>query len=106
MSKKSRAKNPVTQAIQANILHMLNPPSEQDRAKAKVKAAQKLAEVEQLQQLSATMVLEAIQNSQFNILRQAEELGFTEQHPVYQRAVDAYAVGTESAAQNMKRKLT
>ncbi len=106
MSKKSRAKNPVTQAIQANILHMLNPPSEQDRAKAKVKAAQKLAEVEQLQQLSATMVLEAIQNSQFNILRQAEELGFDEQHPVYQRAVLAYAVGTESAAQNMKRKLT
>ena len=99
-------KDPVAKAIQSNMLRMLNPPSEEDRAKAKVKTAQKLAEVEQLQQLSAAMVLEAIENSQFNILRQAQDLGFDEQHPVYQRAVDAYAIGTASAAKNMESKLT
>ena len=97
------SKDPIKQAMTANIAAMLRPPSEVERTKAKAKAEKyKLAAKAAkdgaklgTQRVAASAALDAFERM--------SELGLPANDPLYQAIMAGFTSGIESAAEGVKK---
>lgn len=76
MSKKKKRKLPkdfLSHDIDYQLHNLMHPPSEVERAEAKAKAASLEVKTDVYRGIGSILVLQAVHNSEFEVLRQAED---------------------------------
>lgn len=97
------SKDPIKQAMNANIAAMLRPPSEVERTKAKAKAEKYKLAAKAAKDAAKLGTQRVAANQAIDAYERMEELGLSETNPLYQAILAGFTSGVESAAEGVKK---